>query len=123
MKIVTGTLLATLAVALTASASPALLVATTITEHHAKGGPDVLKAPRITIESGKQAIVRVGKLEYAVTPHLREDGTVDLQAILTEREGNKADKLAAPRIKAKLGKEVEIRAGDLTFRTRVSLAK
>jgi hypothetical protein len=82
-----------------------------------------LKAPAISVESGKQAIIQVGKLEYAVTPTLLDNGTVDLRAVLTERDGEKADRLAAPQTKAKLGKVAEIQIGDLTFTTKTSLAK
>ena len=123
MKTTINTLLATIVITLTASASPALLVETTITEHHAKGGKDVLMAPRITVESGKQATIQVGKLEYAITATLLDGGTVDLRAILTERDGKKADKLAASRITAKLGQVAEIQIGQLAFTTKTSLAK
>jgi type II secretory pathway component GspD/PulD (secretin) len=123
MKTAINTLLATIVITLTASASPALLVETTITEHHAKGGKDVLMAPRITVESGKQATIQVGKLEYAITATLLDGGTVDLRAILTERDGKNADKLAAPRITAKLGQVAEIQIGQLAFTTKTSLAK
>jgi hypothetical protein len=123
MKTTVTSLLATIAMAFTASAAPTLLVETTITENHANGGPDVLKAPAISVESGKQATVKIGKLEYAVTPTLLDNGTVDLRAVLTERDGEKADRLAAPQIKAKLGKVAEIQIGDLTFTTKTSLAK
>jgi len=123
MKTTIITLLATIVITLTASASPALLVETTITEHHAKDGKDVLLAPSITVESGKQASIQVGKLEYAVTPTLLNDGTVDLRAILTKHDGKKADKLAAPRIKAQLGQVAEIQIGQLAFTTKTSLVK
>ena len=62
MKTTVTSLLATIAMAFTASAAPTLLVETTITENHANGGPDVLKAPAISVESGKQATVKIGKL-------------------------------------------------------------
>jgi type II secretory pathway component GspD/PulD (secretin) len=123
MKTTINTLFATILITLTASASPALLVETTITEHHAKGGKDVLAAPSITVESGKQAIIQVGKLEYAVTPTLLDDGTVDLRAVLTERDGKNADRLAAPQIKSELGQVAEIQIGQLAFTTKTSLAK
>ena len=123
MKTTINTLLATILITLTASASPALLVETTITEHHTKGGKDVLASPSITVESGKQAIIQVGKLEYAVTPTLLDDGTVDLRAVLTERDGKNADRLAAPQIKSKLGQVAEIQIGQLAFTTKTSLAK
>ena len=123
MKTAINTLLATIVITVTASASPALLVETTITKHHTKGGKDVLTTPHITVESGKQAIIQVGKLEYAVTPTLLDDGTVDLRAILTERNGKKADVLAAPRINAKLGQVAEMQTGQLAITTKTSLAK
>jgi Flp pilus assembly secretin CpaC len=123
MKTAIIALIATMVIAFTASASQALLVETTITQQHAKGGPDVLAVPSITVESGKQAAVKIGKLEYAVTPTLLDDGTVDICAILTQRDGEKSDKLAAPRIKAQLGEAAQIQIGQLTFATKTSLAK
>lgn len=123
MKTAITTLLATILIAFTASASPALLVETTISEHNTKGGKDVLVAPRVTVESGKQAIIQVGKLEYAVTPTLLDNGTVELRATLTERDGKKADQLAVPRITAKLDQVAEIQIGQLAFTTKTSLAK
>jgi len=63
-------------------------------------------------------------LEYAVTPTLLDNGTVDVRAVLTERnDGKKAEKLAAPRIKARLGEKAEIRVGNVAFQTTTSLAK
>lgn len=123
MKTAIIALLSTIVASVTASASQALLVQTTIIKHDDKGRPDVCSAPSITVESGKQAIIQVGKLEYAVTPTLLDDGTVDISAILTEREGEKSDKLAAPRIKTKLGEAAQIEIGQYTFATKTSLAK
>ena len=123
MKTIINTLLATIVITLTASGSPALLVETTITEHHAKGGKDVLLAPRITVESGKQASIQVNKLKYTIIPTLLDDGTVDLRATLTKQNGKQADKLAAPRIKAKLNQAVTIQIGELAFNVKTSLAK
>ncbi len=107
----------------TASALSALLVETTIAEINAKGEKSVLTAPRVIVESGKQAVIRVGSLEYAVTPTLLGDGTVDLRATLTKRDGKKADQIAAPRIIAKLGQTAEIKVGTLAFKAKTSLAK
>jgi hypothetical protein len=123
MKTAIIALLSTIVASVTASASQALLVQTTIIEHDDKGRTEVLSAPSITIESGKRAVVQIGKLEYAVTPTLLDDGTVDISAILTEREGEKSDKLAAPRIKTKLGEAAQIEIGQYTFATKTSLAK
>jgi len=82
-----------------------------------------MKAPPLSTESGKQAVIKVGNLEYAVTPTLLEDGLVDLNAVLTQRNGDKADVLTAPTIKAPIGQAAEIKIGDLTFATTTSLAK
>ena len=123
MKTTITTLLATIAIPFAASASPALILETKITQHHASGGPDVMKAPPLSTESGKQAVIKVGNLEYAVTPTLLEDGSVDLNAVLTQRNGDKADVLTAPTIKATIGQAAEIKIGDLTFATTTSLAK
>jgi hypothetical protein len=123
MKTTITTLLAAIAIPLAVSASPALILETTITENHATGGPDVMKVPQISPESGKQAVVKVGKLEYAVTPTLLDDGTVDLRAVLTERHGDKADVLTAPAIKVKIGQVGEVKIGELTFATTTSLGK
>jgi hypothetical protein len=117
-------LLSILCISAQAYATPAkLLVETTITEHHETGGPDVLKVSPIYTESGKQAVVQLGKLEYAVTPALLDDGTIDLRAVLTERNGDKADVLTAPTIKTKIGQVAEIRIGDLAIETKTSVAK
>jgi len=123
MKTTITALLAAIAIPLAAFASPTLILETTITEHHATGGPDVMKAPQISTESGKQVVIKVGKFEYAVTPALLDDGTVELHAVLTERNGDKADVLTAPAIKAIVGQAAEIKIGDLTFATTTSLAK
>jgi len=120
MKTTMNTLFATAAIALVASASPELVLETTIAEHHAQGGKGVLSAPRIKIESGKQALVQVGKVECAFTPTLKNDGTVDLRAVFTE---HKADKLAAPCITAKLGQVVEIQIGQYAFTVKTTLAE
>lgn len=123
MKTAIIALLSTIVAVVTASASQALLVQTTIIKHDDKGRPDVCSAPSITVESGKQAIIQVGKLEYAVTPTLLDDGTVDISAILTERDGKRSDELAAPRIKTKLGEAAQIQIGQYSFATKTSLAK
>ena len=123
MKAAIIALLSTVVASVTACASKALLVETTITEQHAQGGPDMLWAPSITVESGKQAIIQVGNLDYAVTPTLFDDGTVVISAILTQHNGEKFDKLAAPPVKAKLGEAAEIQIGQQTFTTKTSLAK
>ena len=121
MKTTITTLFATIALSLAVSASPTLIIQTTITESHATGGPDVMTAPQISVESGKQAVIKVGNFEYAVTPTLLDDGTVDLRAALTERSGDKVDVLTAPTIKAEIGRAAEVKIGDLTIATTTSV--
>ncbi|MEP6671938.1 MAG: hypothetical protein ABJF10_22440 [Chthoniobacter sp.] len=127
MKTTIHTLLATIAISLTASASPALLVEITTAEHHAnvvnvvKG---VLTIPSVTVESGKQTTIQIGKLEYAVTPTLLDDGTVDLSATVTQGDDKKAEKLVVPSVKTKLGNGVDIQIGQVAWITiKTSLAK
>lgn len=122
MKTTITVLLVTIATSI-ASAPPTLLVQTTITEYHAEGVKDVMAAPTVAVESGKQAVIKVGRLEFAITPTLLNAGTVDLRAILTERDGEKANTLTAPRIHAELGKVAEIKVGQRVFATKTSLAK
>lgn len=125
MKTTISTLLATIAIALTASAAPTLLVETTITDHDAKGGKDVMVAPRISVESGKRGIIQVGNTEYAITPILLGDGTVDLSISVhqTDRVGKKDDVLTAPRMLVKLGEAAEIQIGQRSYTTKTSLVK
>lgn len=120
MKTAINALFATIAIALTASASPKLVLEMTITEHHAQDGKKVLSAPRIEIENGKQATVQVGIVEVAFTTTLKNDGSVDVRAVFTE---DKAGKLAAPCITAKLGQVVEIQIGQHAFTAKTTLAE
>lgn len=121
MKTTINTLLATIGFVLTASASPTLLVEATISKHDAKSGRDIQVSMKV--ESGNKAMMKLGELEYAVTPTLLDDGTVDLRAVLTERNGKKVDSLSAPRTKAKLGQVTEIQIGQIALKTKASLAK
>jgi len=121
MKTTINALLATIAISLTASASPALLVETTVTEHQVNGGKDVMTS--FTAESGKQAIIRFDKLEYAVTPTLLDDGAVDLSVTVTQGGDKKTDSLLVPTIKTKLGNVAEIQIGQVALTMKTSLAK
>lgn len=123
MKNTICTLLTSILLTLTASAAPTLFVETSITQVNAKGVKEVLAAPSLAVESGKLATIQVGKLEYSITPTLLDNGTVDLRAVLTERNGEKKDQLAAPRINAGLGKVAEIKVGQIAITTKTSLAK
>lgn len=123
MKIFTLVLFATLAIAFTASASPELLVETTLTQNHAEGGPDVLKGPSIKVKSGEPAVVVVGGLEYTVTPTLKEDGKIEVRAAVIKRKGDQADQFAAPLITTELGQTAEVKVGEFAFASKITLAK
>jgi hypothetical protein len=128
MKIVTLALFASLAMAFTASASPELLVETTITQNHAEGGLSVegskhQSQTNVKVKSGESVVVVVGQLECTVTPTLKEDGNVEVRAVFIERKGDQADQLAAPLITTKLGQTAEVKVGDLAFAAKITLAK
>lgn len=123
MKIFTLALFASLAVAFTASASPELIVETTITQNHAQGGPDVLKGPNIKVKSGEPAVVVVGGLEYTVTPTMKEDGSVEVRLVLIKRKGDQADQFVAPLTTTKLGQTAEFTVGEFAFASKITLAK
>lgn len=119
MKTATTTLIAA-TFCFSALAKPNLVVETSVTEARSQGGPDVLVVPKIVVESGKHAMVRVGKMEWELTPTLREDGVVEIQVNWTEHDGRESDRLAAPRVKTKVGEVAEIEVGAFRFSTKVS---
>lgn len=123
MKAAISSLLAASAITVAASAAPALLIKASIAEINAKGERKVLSKPNVIVESGKQATIKFGKLEYSLTPTLRDNGTVDIQTTMTERDGEKTTTLARPRMIVELGKEAEIASGQFVFTAQPSLAK
>jgi hypothetical protein len=128
MKIFTLVLFATLAIAFTASASPELLVETTITQNHAEGGLSVegsthQSQTNVKVKSGESVVVVVGGLEYTVTPTLKEDGKVEVRAVVIKRKGDQADQFAAPLITTTLGQTAETKVGEFAFAAKITLAK
>lgn len=124
MKTILGTLLTVVACTATVAASPALLsVETTITERRSDGIQGVLIAPHITVESGKQASIQINELEYAVTPILLADGSVEVRAVLTRHEGGQATTLLSPTITAKLDQVAQVQNDQLALATKTTLAK
>ena len=123
MKTTISTLFALAVCTVTAAASPALSVETTISEHHPDGTQSVLASPHITVESGKQASIQINQLEYAVTPTLLTDGSVEMHAVLTKYEGEKVTTLFSPTITAKLDQVAEIQKDQLALKTKATLAK
>ena len=122
MKSILITLLVATTFSITASAAPYLRVDIDLLEHSAAGDKTLMHPVMIT-SSGKQATIQSGKFEYSVTPILHDDGTVDVSAILTERDGKNTRQVVDQRIKAKLGHATEVRVDDLVFRTTTSLTK
>jgi hypothetical protein len=98
--------------------SPNLLIETVITEQRI---PAEVKVFSVWTVSGKQAIIQSGTLEYAVTASVLDDGTVDVRAVLTDKQKNK--KLATTRINAQLGNVSELEVGQFAFKTKTALAK
>ncbi len=123
MKSAVITFLATIVATLSASALPALLLEASIAKQTAHGATEVLSQPNVIVESGKQATIRSGKLEYSLTPKLLDNGTVDIQAVITEYHGEKAVVLAKPRMIVEPGKEGSLTMEQRVFTIRASLAK
>ena len=114
-------LLAIIAITLTASAEPNLLIETIITEQHAPAEPAIISRPRVLTTSGQEAIIQKGTLEYTVTATLLDNGNIDVRAVLTDK--HKDEKLATTRIESQLGKVAELQVGQFAFHTKTSLAK
>ncbi len=123
MKSAISTLLATIFISLSASAAPMLLIETSIAEPNAKGEKDILSKPCILVESGKQATINSGKLEYSLTPTLRDNGTVDIETVITERNGKETTTHAKPRMIVELGKSAVVTHGQLLFTVKPSIRK
>lgn len=123
MKSTLHSLLVSLALALPAAAAPALRIETTI----ATRGERIVSRPTVVVESGKQATLSSGdeqsELTCALTPTLLADGTVDVQAVITQRHGKKTDKLASPRLHLQLGQVAKVQVGELTFTAKASLVQ
>lgn len=74
-----------IALLFTVLTSSALLAQAPATGQPDKSGKDVLSVPAITVASGKQAIIQVNGIEYAITPTILEGGLVQVRAVLTAR--------------------------------------
>ncbi len=126
MKTTLSAIFAGIAITITAAGSPEMRVDATI----ATDGGHIVSRPTFVIQSGKQARVTSGEqgngqdseLTCAITPTLLDDGTVDIQTVITQREGKKTDKLAG-RVVVQLGKVAKIQVGELIFTAIPSLAK
>lgn len=123
MKSFISTLIASIVISLSASGAPLLLIETTISKHNVKGGKELLSKPSVILESGNQGSIESGKHNYSLTPILLANGKVEIQAVITERNGEKTRTIAKPRKIVELGKVISIRIGKLVFTAKPSLAK
>jgi hypothetical protein len=118
ISMIVGTVMAAMA----ASAAPVLLLETIITVENPNGGKEVVTPDPVPVESGKKAIIPFGKYEYAVTPILLADNTVEIRVVVTERVGEKLNRVAVPRIKARGGHAAEIKVGQTVFGIKITPA-
>jgi hypothetical protein len=128
MKSTLTSILASLAITLTAAASPSLRIDMTI----ATRGDSIASRPSFYLESGKRGVIssgqidpngkKVSELTYAVTPTLLDNGTVDMQMVVTQRLGKNTDR-HAPRIVVQLGKLAKFRVGKLVVTAIPTLLK
>lgn len=123
VKTFLSTFVASISLALSAFGSQQLLLETTLSKHDAKGGSEVLGKPSLVLESGREGCIVHGRYRYVLTPTLRADGTVDIRAVITRRDGDEVSTVATPRMIVGLGKLAEVRIGDLGFTAQPSLAK
>lgn len=123
MKTFLGTLVASIVLAFSACGSQQLLLETTLSKHDAKGGCEVLGKPSVVVESGCEGCIEHGRYRYSLTPTLRADGTVDIRAVITRREGGEVRTIATPRMIVGMGKVAEVRMGELGFTAQPSLAR
>ena len=123
MKTTINTLLAVIAITLTASATPNLLIETIITEQNAPAEPRIVSRPTVLTTSGKEAIIQTGTLEYTVTATVVDNGNIDVCAVLTDK--HKDEKRVTTRFETqlKLGKAAKFEFGQFVFQTKISLAK
>ena len=122
MKKTLSCTLASIAITLTAAASPLLSIEMTI----ATAREGIVSRPSVFVQSGNRAVISSGgqqsELTCALTPTLLDNGTVDIQAVITQREGKKSDRHAR-RMLVQLGKLAKVKVGELVFTAKPTLAK
>ncbi len=102
-------------VSLAHAAAPQLVVEITLTEQLAQGAPQILASPRLAVVSGQNATVRTGEIEVNLTPTLQNDGSVDMQMVVTRyMPNNQVVTLSHPRLNAKMGQPSQIQVGQWT---------
>ena len=123
MKTLATSFLAFLVMTGNALAAPTFVIETKITVPNPRGGNDVV-TPRILVESGKPAIIEIGNLKYAMTPTAMNNGTVEVRAIITQRNpGNQNETvIAQPRLIVPLGDFAEVKVGQHVLRLKPTLA-
>ena len=121
MKPTICTLASLLAVTLTASATPSILLETIISEEHAPAQPEIISRPTVLAISGEKAIIQTGSIEYVMIATLLEAGSIDIRTVLTDKATGK--KLAITHIDTQLGKVAELQVGQWIFQTKATLGK
>jgi|ERR1700677_174307 len=124
MRIIVLSLFATLALMVAASAAPELVTDTIITDNGNSSKPKVLARSQTRTENGKQAVMQIDWIRYAVTATLTPKGRVNVAAVFTRLPyGRRGRTIVFPIRTAALGETLEGSAGTLFFSTKTSLAK
>lgn len=122
MKTTLTSLLAYLAIGLTAAASPTLRIDMTV----ATSGNRVVSKPSVFVHSGNRAVItsgsQVSELTCALTPTLLDKDTVAIQTVITQREGKKSDRHTR-RIVVQLGKLAQVKVGKLILTVKPTLVR
>ncbi|MEO0454401.1 MAG: hypothetical protein AAFY98_09735 [Verrucomicrobiota bacterium] len=103
-------------------AAPQILLEAEISKKNAKGGEELLSQPSLVALSGTTASIQIGKHKYLLTPTLLADGQVEIQAHLTEQDGEKVHTLSKVRTIVDLDKEFQVSVGQQTLTVKPSLA-
>ena len=124
MKTISFTFFVTMAIAVSASAGPRLLLDTVVTDTDAHGKDKTLAHFHQLTRSGSQVVLPVGQRRYAVTPTLRKDGTVGLSQTMTHPNYRGSNVTLGPERQAvALGETNDISFGSVTYSTKVTTIK
>ena len=124
MKIIICAILFTGSFIMAASAGTPLIVSAVVTDEPEHGKDKVLGRFRILTEDGKQVAMPIDDMGYAVTPKLRENGTVDLVQTMTHHTSRGAVVTTGPHVQNQsLGESRNITFGTVCYTMKVTKAK
>ena len=124
MKTCLYSLFISVALVTTTSAAPKLILDTLVTDADGHGKDRVLAHFHVLTKNRKKTVLLVGKYRYAVTPILRDDGSVDVVAFMTHPNNQGKDWTIGPyKQNGPLGEPRNISFGSTTYAAKVSLAK